>query len=318
MYTIKEASTRSGVGIPLLRAWERRYGVVSPLRTASGYRLYDDAAIDRLRAMRSLTESGWSARQASEHVRSLPLAELTALAARDIRGEPWLGAGAETPAGQSLQADLIERLVDAARLIDGREIEAALDEAFAAMRFEAAIDRIVVPALSAIGEAWERGVVDVAGEHAASHAVLRRLAMAFEAAGDPSAEHPILIGLGPGSHHELGAFAFATAARRAGHPILYLGPDLPTESWVAAARTMSARGAVVGAPSVTDARRAREVIDALRDAYPDMILAVGGRESRRVARATGTLELPETTISDAVAALSSALAEPADRLSRRS
>lgn len=69
MYTIKEASARSGVGIPLLRAWERRYGVVVPTRTSSGYRLYDDAAIGRLQAMRQLIGAGWSAKQAAERVR---------------------------------------------------------------------------------------------------------------------------------------------------------------------------------------------------------------------------------------------------------
>ena len=45
MYTIRQASIRSGVNVPLIRAWERRYGVVSPSRTAAGYRLYDDEAI---------------------------------------------------------------------------------------------------------------------------------------------------------------------------------------------------------------------------------------------------------------------------------
>ena len=58
MYTIKQAAARSGVGIPLLRAWERRYGIVHPVRTASRYRLYDDESIARLRAMRRLVETG--------------------------------------------------------------------------------------------------------------------------------------------------------------------------------------------------------------------------------------------------------------------
>ena len=48
MYTIKQAALRSGVNVALLRAWERRYGIVEPMRTDSGYRLSDEAAIDRL------------------------------------------------------------------------------------------------------------------------------------------------------------------------------------------------------------------------------------------------------------------------------
>ena len=60
MYTIKQASARTGVSVPLLRAWERRYGIVAPARTAARYRLYDDAALARIHTMRRLVETGWS------------------------------------------------------------------------------------------------------------------------------------------------------------------------------------------------------------------------------------------------------------------
>ena len=68
MYSIKQASIRSGVSVPLIRAWERRYGVVSPKRTASGYRLYDDEAIATLIRVRELTDGGWSASEASRAI----------------------------------------------------------------------------------------------------------------------------------------------------------------------------------------------------------------------------------------------------------
>src|SRR4029078_6933175 len=56
MYTIKQAAQRTGIAIPTIRVWERRYGVVAPKRTPSGYRLYDDEAIARLNAMQRLVE----------------------------------------------------------------------------------------------------------------------------------------------------------------------------------------------------------------------------------------------------------------------
>jgi DNA-binding transcriptional MerR regulator len=303
MYTIKEASARSGVGIPLLRAWERRYAVVQPTRTSSGYRLYDDAAIERLRAMRLLIASGWSARQAADRVRTTPDPELAAVVPTDVTSseptvEPIEGSAADT---------LISRLVEAARRIDAAELEAALDEAFSGVRFEVAADRVVMPALRAIGEGWQRDEISVAGEHAASHAVLRRLAMAFEAAGEPDAGRPILVGLGPGARHELGAFAFTIAARRAGLPVLYLGPDLPAEEWTSAAAERDARGAIVGVPTRADVRRAVEVLDALRATRPSMLLAVGGEQSSRAARAPGVLSLPDG-LSAAVATVRDALA----------
>ena len=68
MYTIKEAAARSGVGAPLIRAWERRYGVVHPTRTEAGYRLYDDDTIAVLVAMRTLVGSGWTASEAARAI----------------------------------------------------------------------------------------------------------------------------------------------------------------------------------------------------------------------------------------------------------
>ncbi|HYL40966.1 MAG TPA: MerR family transcriptional regulator, partial [Candidatus Binatus sp.] len=59
MYTIKAAAARSGVPVATLRAWERRYRVIRPARTASGYRLYDEDSIARIAAMRRRVESGW-------------------------------------------------------------------------------------------------------------------------------------------------------------------------------------------------------------------------------------------------------------------
>lgn len=307
MYTIKEASARSGVGVPLLRAWERRYSVVSPTRTASGYRLYDDGAIERLRAMRNLIATGWSAQQAAEHIRATPDAQVAGLAkSGDVRAEPPVATEGFADASASAANVLIDRLVAAARTIDAAELEAALDEAFSSARFEVAADRIIMPALRAIGDAWEREEVSVAGEHAASHAVLRRLAMAYEAAGDQIGGRPILVGLPPGARHELGAFAFAIAARRAGLPVLYLGPDLPADEWVAAASERNAQAAVVGVPTRSDARRASEVLAALKADPREMLLAVGGDEAGRAARVSGVVELPRS-LSEAVAAVRAAL-----------
>jgi DNA-binding transcriptional MerR regulator/methylmalonyl-CoA mutase cobalamin-binding subunit len=292
MYTIKEASARSGVGIPLLRAWERRYGVVAPTRTASGYRLYDEEAIQRLSAMRRLIAAGWAAQQAAERVREAGHDALAAIAAEGAGAPPRAAQPSPTVDGEPTVSRLIQRLVDAARQLDAFAFEQGLDEIFGSARFEAAADAVLMPALRAIGDAWARGELSVAGEHAASQAALRRLAMAYEAAGTPAASLPVLVGLGPGARHELGALAFATAARRAGLPVLYLGPDLPVESWTSAATDRDARAAVLGVPTRADVARAREVLSELRRARPGMPLAVGGALARQAAKDDLAIELP--------------------------
>ncbi len=265
MYTIKEAAQRTGVSVALLRAWERRYGIVAPLRTEAGYRIYDDAAIGRIRAMRTLVADGWSPRQAAAHIVSTQAKEfpLAAIATRPIDLQP--------PAVED------RGLVEAAARIDGAAIERALDEIFAMGSFERMVDDHLYPALEALGDAWARGEVDVAGEHAASAAVLRRLGMAFEAAGSAGAgDAAVLVGLPPGSRHELPALAFATALRRDGLSATYLGPDVPIRSWVTAVRQAHARAAVIGVSTAEDVAGAAAVVAALRDRHPDLLIAVGG------------------------------------------
>lgn len=276
MYTIKQAAAQAGLSVPVVRAWERRYGVVHPTRTASGYRLYDDAAVDRLRTMRALIAHGWAPSTAAAALvaGSAPPVELP-----DI-GDERPSAPSRDP-GSALvtpTTDLPSAFVDAASTLDVDGVERVLDEMFAGGSYEAVVERDVMPALEALGDAWAAGRIDVAAEHAASHAVGRRLAGLYQAAARISATNGIvLVGLPPGARHELGALAFAVAARRAGLPVLYLGADLPSADWVATALRTHARGAVIGAVTRADRQPAMTVARALVDAAPGIIIAFGGR-----------------------------------------
>src|SRR3954454_7562194 len=52
----------------LLRAWETRYGIPVPERTAGGLRVYPEAELDRLRAMRDLVAEGMAPAEAAQGV----------------------------------------------------------------------------------------------------------------------------------------------------------------------------------------------------------------------------------------------------------
>jgi DNA-binding transcriptional MerR regulator len=302
MYTIKQAASRTGISIPTIRVWERRYGVVSPTRTAAGYRLYDDDAISRLNAMRLLVDrEGWRPSQAAERIRTATADDLLALG----------GAPASAPVPPSSGAsDAIEALVDGARRLDLASLDQTLDETFAGRRFESAMDDVVFPALRGIGEAWERGELDVAREHAASETIRRRIAHYFDAAARTDGTAPIVVGLPPGSRHELGAFAFAVAARRAGFDVIYLGADVPLDAWRRAIRDSDAAVAVVAVVSVDDVRPATDVIRAL-SGDGSTALAVGGPSAPDVPTEAGATRLPA-----AIGAAASALGDLADATER--
>jgi MerR family transcriptional regulator, light-induced transcriptional regulator len=292
VYTIKHAAARAGITVELLRAWERRYGIVEPIRTPAGYRLYDDDAIARIQAMRRLIGSGWSPRLAAQAVVE------QGPSAADVVAMPE-GTAPGVGLGNGFVSDqLAERFVAAAAKLDGEAVDAALDEMFVHGIYERVVDELVLPAVVELGEAWADGRISVAAEHAASHAVVRRLGAALEAAGaNPSAAGAVMVGLPAGSRHDIGALAFAAALRRAGVPVVYLGADLPAEDWVSATR--EARAAVIGVVTEDDVPSARQLVAQLRSARPKLRVALGGRAAPEIA---GCVRLPDL-LSDAVTEL---------------
>lgn len=290
MYTIKQASVKTGIPVELLRAWERRYAVVTPQRSESGYRLYDDDAIVALIRMRTLVGQGWT----------------PANAARSITGggEPApVSAHPEAGTGTSAHSDdpvaLTARFLAAAESLDVAAVETVLDHGFAQGTFETVVDSWLMPTLRALGDAWAEGRVDVSGEHVASHAVMRRLSAAFSAAGSGTSRGPrVIVGLPQGSHHELGALAFATALRRRGVAVVYVGADLPTHSWQRAVAAFPTRAVVVGVPTADDRRSAAETARGLISGRRPVLVAAGGRHNRDLA--PGVVALPQAIADAAV------------------
>jgi MerR family transcriptional regulator, light-induced transcriptional regulator len=280
MYTIKQASRLTGVSEASLRAWERRYGVVVPQRNESGYRLYDEVALAAFSTMRRLVEDGWSPAEAARAVASGTVPTVLKSVER-----PETSNTEDQPSA----ATNMQLFLSSAARMDTAGIEESLDAGFALGSFEHVVDTWLFPTLEALGEGWARGKIDVAGEHAASHAVHRRLSAAFEAAGSRSRGPSVVVGLPPGSQHDLGALAFATAIRRRGLDVLYLGANVPVSSWEAAVRSRATRAAVMSVVTPEDRPTAGAVVERLltHDLVP--MVCTGGVSGAKLAAGVRTL-----------------------------
>ncbi|MBN9103986.1 MAG: MerR family transcriptional regulator [Propionibacteriaceae bacterium] len=254
MVTIKKAAAITGVPEHTLRAWERRYDLISTARTEAGYRVYDEAALERIRAMNDLVRAGWAPRDAAVE------------AARNGRGP--------------VERDADERLLRAAADLDDDGVARVLDEQFARGSFETVVDGWLMPALVRLGRAWADQEVSVAGEHLVSAVTMRRLAVAYEDAGGGRGGPVVLVGAPPGVEHELSLLAFATAARRAGVNTVYLGAQVPPEAWRLAVLKVKAKAAVSSLHRRTDAVRLVPVAEALADVR-GLDLWTGGRHQHR-------------------------------------
>ncbi len=237
---IGELSRRVGVSAELLRAWERRYGLLAPTRTTGGFRLYGDADERRVRRMLAHLDSGVSAAEGAR----LALLE---------RDEPPTAAPAEAQ-GPGAMSDRLRAALDS---FDEPGAHAALDRLLAAFTLEAVLRDAVLPYLRELGERWQRGDASIAQEHFASALLRGRLLGLARGWGSGGAPKALLACL-PGDQHDLGLICFGLALRNRGWQIAFLGPDTPLASITETARLLGPALVVLTATTAEQAGAARE------------------------------------------------------------
>jgi MerR family transcriptional regulator, light-induced transcriptional regulator len=206
---IGQLAKRTGVSPELLRAWEQRYGLLQPTRTAGGFRLYSAADEARVQGMQSLVAGGLAAAQAARLLLS--------------DDEP---APRSVSTSAATLEDAAGNLTASLDRLDEQVANTALDRLFAGYTVETVLRDAVIPYLHRLGDRWEAGEVSVAQEHFASNLLRGRLLDLAQGWGQGQGPGAILACV-PGEQHELGLLAFGVALRRRGWRITYLGSDSP-------------------------------------------------------------------------------------------
>jgi DNA-binding transcriptional MerR regulator len=263
---IGELSRRVGVSAELLRAWERRYGLLSPTRTPGGFRLYGEADERRVRRMLAHLERGVSA------------AESARLALLDADEDETRESGAPPLNG------LVARLRETLDAFDEPGAQAAIDGLLSTFTLDTVLRDAVLPYLHDLGERWERGEASVAQEHFAS-AVLRGRLLGLARGWGSSGARRVLLACVPGDPHDLGLISFGLALRARGWRVTFLGADMPLATIEETARALAVELVVVSATDAAQVNALREGISALAGAAP-LALAGAGADAE-VAGAVG-------------------------------
>jgi DNA-binding transcriptional MerR regulator len=288
-YRIHAVAEMTGVPAPTLRAWERRYGIPRPGRSESAYRLYSDTDVAEVRQLVQLQTRGLAPSEAARL-----LIEGGALPAEP----PALTVTAPGPLpGATEQA--LARILDAVMAYDQgmleREIRGALylgtpGEVYAA---------VLAPALREVGLRWERGALDVAGEHLASRVIAGALAELTGTLTRASSGPRVVLACVEEDQHDLPLYGVALAVLEARHRPVILGQRTPP---AAVASTVSRLEPVAVGLSMTvplaDGLEARSLFRAYGEAAAGLPWFVGGAASWAVVeaiRAAGgvPIETPE-------------------------
>jgi len=262
----------------VLRAWEKRYGVLRPARSEGGRRLYSDDDIEYLRLLRRATAAGRNVGQ----VAGLDRAALEDTVRED---EAAMAARPAPRGGPAGDAAMVERALRAVAALDGQALEGILRRAMIELEAVRFLDGVIVPLLTRIGEEWRQGHVTPAHEHLAS-SVTRGVLSEFTSTFVSQPNAPRFLSATPqGQRHEFGAMLAAAAAAAVGWRITYLGADLPAGAIAEAAQQTQA--AVVGLSIVhpDDDPQLHAELRALRTALPPhAVLLVGGAGTRGYTR----------------------------------
>lgn len=221
---IGELSRRAGVSPELLRAWERRYGLLHPTRSPGGLRLYSLEDLERVQLMSRHMAEGLAAREAAALATRATLGSKSTAPASDPRS-----ASAFDP--QTARAEL-GRTMEA---FDEPGAQAVIDELLAVATVDALLSEVIVPYLHDVGERWQRGELSVAQEHFAANLLRGRLLGLARGWGRGTGPR-VLLACPAGERHDLGLIVFGLALRARTWRIDFLGSDTPTESVIEAAR----------------------------------------------------------------------------------
>lgn len=233
VYPVRIVLRRTGLTAELLRAWERRYDVVTPGRTQGGQRLYSEADVERLLLLKRATLYGHS------------IGRIAQLTNEEIAGllETVPQSTVPSPSAPSSDDAAAVRLrcLEALGWMDGGTLDALLRQAAVRMGPVNFAEKLVVPFVREIGDLWHQGKLRIVQEHLATatirHVMSNLLAFTVTA---PSA--PVFIAATTsGQHHEIGALLAAAIAAGEGWRAVYLGPDLPGEEIAVAAERLRAR-----------------------------------------------------------------------------
>jgi len=226
-YNLKVVLQETGIKADTIRAWERRYGLPEPERTAGRHRLYSQRDIEMIKWLMTRQEEGLSISRAVSLWRTIedegrdPLTE-EAYLPHESSTAPVL----DISVGAALD-EIRQAWIDACLSFDETRAEATLTHAFALYPVEVACIEVVQKGISEIGQHWYLRQASVQQEHFASALAIRKINTLISASPAPFQKEKIIVACPPEEDHTVPALLITLFLRQRGWPVIYLGANVP-------------------------------------------------------------------------------------------
>ena len=234
LFPIRTVCSVTGLNPVTLRAWERRYGLIKPRRTAKGHRLYTQSDIDRINEVVRLLDKGVPVSQVGQVL--------------DSRREQK----AQKPAAQNHWARIISDMINAISQFDERRLESVYNEALSLYPIDTVLRLLIVPLLRDLGRRWESTEGSVAEEHFFGVFLRNKLGARFHHLRARSDGPKLLTACLPHEHHEIGLLIFSLLAKSLGFDIVQLGANMPLDELPIAAKRAKCQAIVLAGSQAYD------------------------------------------------------------------
>jgi DNA-binding transcriptional MerR regulator len=212
LYTIGTVSKLTGVGAITLRAWERRHGLIRPVRKESGHRLYTRNHIDQINRITALTQGGLRISQINPEM---------------LESDTDSESGAETDS--DVWKDYLNSMIAAAISLDEDRLEEIYNTALSLYPINLVTRKLLTPLLIELGIRWASQQSGVAEEHFFAFYLRNKLGARYHHRPRGNNGLRLLLAGLPGEHHEIGLLLFALAAHETGYSVIPLGANMPMD-----------------------------------------------------------------------------------------
>lgn len=216
---LRAVVARTGINAETIRAWERRYGAIQPVRTEGGTRKFSEEDVTRLLCLKALRERGFGLQALAQ----LPTSELVSMSR---------AGQATAPRPQPVQPPLSPKHQAYLQAIERLDAPAALEQLKGMTDGVGNLSLILgvtTPIMWEVGRRWSEGTLGVAHEHLVSAQLKQILIGRLEQIPAPAGAPRLMFTTPAGQLHEFGILAGSVLAKEAGFDVLYLGPNMPTE-----------------------------------------------------------------------------------------
>ncbi|WNF21539.1 MerR family transcriptional regulator [Mesobacillus jeotgali] len=258
-YNIKAVSRMLDIQPGTLRAWERRYQMIAPVRNDSGHRLYTEEHVETLRWLISKINQGFTISQA------VSLLENSSLSMDE----------AEAPKRDQVD-EIGDKLLAALLEFDSTKSHELINQAFSLYTIDKTVIDLLGPILIKVGDLWEEGSITTAHEHFASSFIRSRIEGLSNSFPHSSFLPKSIAVCGPGEKHELGLLIYTLYLRRKGFEVIFLGTSLAENDLKVVVEKIKPKFLFFSCTLEENRKATLELAEEMNKIYPELIIGLGG------------------------------------------